>query len=189
VLEGKLVRLRATEPEDVQAVHYWMNDPEVTEYLTARYPRATSDDFWLAGASSSGGPNSFAVVRLAIETKGGEHIGAINLHQIVPEDRRAGLGIIIGAKAYWGRGYGADAIETLLRFAFEEMNLHRVWLTVLDAHERGIACYRRCGFREETRMRKHIFRHGRYHDFIQMGILREEFQALHDGGKEGGRDA
>jgi RimJ/RimL family protein N-acetyltransferase len=178
VLEGKLVRLRAPQAEDAQAVHYWMNDPEVTEHLTARYPMATSDDFWLAGT----GPISFHLVRLAIETKDGEHIGGINLHQIDPENRNAGLGIIIGAKAYWDRGCGADAIVSLLRFAFAEMNLHRVWLTVLSTHERGIACYRRCGFQEEARMRQHIFRHGRYLDFVQMGILRHEFETLHTGG-------
>jgi len=156
-------------------VHYWMNDPEVTEHLTARYPLAASDEFWLAGS----GPITFSLVRLAIETKDGEHIGGINLHQIDAENRNAGLGIIIGATASWDRGYGGDAIVTLLRFAFEEMNLHRVWLTVLATHERGIACYRRCGFREEARLRRHVFRHGRYLDFVTMGLLRDEFEALH----------
>lgn len=178
MLEGKLVILRAPEAADSQMVHYWMNDPDVTEHLTARYPPATSDDFWLAGT----GPISFSLVRLAIETKAGEHIGGINLHQIDAESRNAGLGIIVGAKACWDRGYGGDAIVTLLRFAFGEMNLHRVWLTVLATHERGIACYRRCGFREEARLRSHVFRHGQYVDFVTMGILRDEFEALHGGG-------
>lgn len=177
MLEGKLVRLRAPEPEDSQMVHYWMNDPEVTEHLSERYPLATSDDFWLAGS----GPITFSLVRLAIETKDGEHIGGINLHQIDAESRNAGLGIIIGAKAHWDRGYGGDAIVTLLRFAFDEMNLHRVWLTTVEYNKRAIACYRRCGFREEARLRQHVFRHGRYVDFIQMGILRDEFDALHTG--------
>lgn len=178
MLEGNLVRLRAPEPEDSQMVHYWMNDPDVTEHLTARYPLATSDEFWLAGS----GPIMFSLVRLAIETKDGEHIGGINLHQTDAESGNACLGIIIGAKAHWDRGYGGDAIVTLLRFAFGEMNLHRVWLTVLATHERGIACYRRCGFREEARLRRHVFRHGLYHDFITMGILRDEFDEQHEGG-------
>lgn len=183
MLEGKLVRLRAPEAEDGQMVHYWMNDPEVTEQLTARYPMATSDNFWLAGT----GPISFALVRLAIESKAGEHIGGINLHQIDAENRNAGLGIIIGAKAHWDQGRGGDAIDTLLHFAFGEMNLHRVWLTTLESNKRGSSCYRRCGFREEARLRQHVFRHGNYVDFIQMGILRDEFEALH--GAEGGSDA
>jgi len=175
VLEGRLVRLRATEPEDRERVHSWLNDPEVTRYLTMRYPSAESDWVWPV----DGPPPGITFVRLAIETKEGAHIGALNLHQVNVEDGHAGLGIIIGAKECWDRGYGADAIVTLLRFAFGEMNLHRVWLTVLDDHERGIACYRGCGFGEEARLRQEVYRHGRYHDFIVMGILRDEFVSLH----------
>lgn len=129
---------------------------------------------------------------LAIETKDGAHIGNIGLHPANPEGRNASLGIIIGEKACWSNGYGTDAIVTLLRFAFGEMNLHRVWLTVLDAHKAGIACYRKCGFREEARLRQDVYRHGRYYDFVVMGVLREEFEALHGRAtptEEGGDDA
>jgi RimJ/RimL family protein N-acetyltransferase len=182
VLEGKLVRLRAPEPGDSQMVHYWMNDPEVTEHLTARYPLATSDEFWLAGS----GPITFSLVRLAIETKDGEHIGGINLHQIDAESRNAGLGIIIGGKAYWDQGYGSDAIVTLLRFGFHEMNLNRVWLHVYDFNERAQACYKKVGFVVEGTLRENSYREGRYVDTIAMGILRDEFEALHGGGGGGG---
>jgi RimJ/RimL family protein N-acetyltransferase len=186
MLEGRLVRLRATEPTDRERVHSWVNDPEVTRYLTMRYPSAADDWVWPA----DGPPNGFGFVRLAIETKAGEHIGAVNLHRTNAEDSIAGLGIIIGAKEHWDRGYGLDAIVTLLGFAFGEMNLHRVWLTVLDEQERGIACYLQCGFREEARLRQDVYRHGRYHDFVVMGILRHEFEALHGAAyAEGGSDA
>jgi RimJ/RimL family protein N-acetyltransferase len=186
MLEGRLVRLRATEPTDRERAHWWVNDPEVTRYLTMRYPSAADDWVWPA----DGPPNGFGFVRLAIETKAGEHIGAVNLHRTNAEDSTAGLGIIIGAKEHWDRGYGLDAIVTLLGFAFGEMNLHRVWLTVLDEHERGIACYLTCGFREEARLRQDVYRHGRYHDFVVMGILRDEYEALHGAAyAEGGSDA
>ena len=180
MLEGRLVTLRAIEPDDAERAHAWLNDPEVTYFLTDRYPPSQRDETWLAGARA----NSFDGVRLAIETKDGAHIGGINLYrfQSGPEDRNAGLGIIIGEKAYWSKGYGADAIVVLLRFAFHEMNLHRVWLTVLESHERGIACYRKCGFREEARLRQDVYRHGCHWDVIAMGILRDEFDALHDHG-------
>jgi RimJ/RimL family protein N-acetyltransferase len=156
----------------------------VTYYLTERYGRASGDGGWLA----DGPPPGFADLRLAVETQGGVHIGAINLHRVHAEDRKAALGIIIGAKECWGRGYGGDAIDTLLRFAFHEMNLNRVWLTVTAGHERGIACYRRCGFREEARQRQGFYKHGRYWDFLVMGILRREFDELH-GGSKGESDA
>lgn len=185
MLEGRLIRLRAVEASDRERAAAWLNDPEVTYYLTERYDRPSDGGTWLSDES----PNSLATgVRLAVETKDGVHIGAVNLHRIHAEDRKAGLGIIIGAKERWGGGYGADAIVTLLGFAFGEMNLNRVWLTVMDGHERAIACYRRCGFLEEARLRQEVFKHGRYWDFVQMGILRSDFEQLRGGEPRGGSD-
>lgn len=181
MLEGKLVRLRAIEPEDRARAAAWLDDPEVTRHLTYRYP--SSDGDWLAGPP---GPNGYANgVWLAIETKDGEHIGAVNLHRVHPEDRKAALGIVIGAKEHWGRGYGGDAVLTMVRFAFREMNLNRVWLTVVEDHAAAIACYRRCGFQEEARLRQEVYKEGRYRDFVVMAVLRDEFEAF-DSSKGGG---
>ena len=91
------------------------------------------------------------------------------------KNRSAFLGIVIAEKEYWGRGYGSDAIVTLLRFAFGEMNLHRIYLSVFDTNPRAIRCYEKCGFRHEGRAREALFRDGRYHDALQMAILRQEF--------------
>ncbi len=177
MLEGKLVRLRALEQTDVERAYTWINDREVTHYLAARYPLSHADEErWLR----EGGTNAFgAGVRLAIETKDGAHIGNLGLHQTNPEDRKAGLGIMIGDKSFWSNGYGTDAVVTLLRFAFHEMNLNRVWLDVFEFNERAIACYAKCGFREEGRLRQHRYSEGRYWHVLVMAILREEFEALH----------
>ena len=142
----------------------------MTAYLSIRYPLSRADEErWLQAASSSFTNG----VRLAIETKDGRHIGNIGLHDVRPEDRHAVLGIMIGAKDAWSQGYGTDAVITLLRFAFGEMNLHRVWLQVFEFNERAIACYRKCGFREEGRLRQHYYGRGRYWDVLVLGMLRE----------------
>ena len=178
MLEGKLVTLRSLEQTDLDRSLTWANDAEVTQYLTSlRYPVSRADEErWLDDAPRNGLAGG---VRLAIDTKGGEHIGSINLHRAHPEDSKAGLGIMIGDKSHWSQGYGTDAIVTLLRFAFHEMNLHRVWLQVLEDNERAITCYRQCGFQEEVRLRQEVFRVGHYWDVLTMGILRNEFEALH----------
>jgi len=62
------------------------------------------------------------------------------------------------------------------------MNLNRVYLDVFEYNERALACYRKCGFREEGRLRQDLFKHGRYWDRIVMGILGEEFEALEEAG-------
>lgn len=176
MIEGDLVRLRAIEPEDAARMKEWMNDRQVTRYLgSGLYPTSLAEERRWAEEAARG--NSFADVRLAIETKAeGLHIGNCGLHQGSPEHRKARLGIVIGEKAYWGKGYGSDAVRCLLRLAFERMNLHRVELTVLDFNERARACYRKCGFVEEGRMRRDRFVDGRYVDLIVMGILREEWE-------------
>ena len=177
-LEGKLVRLRPIELDDLERDVTWINDPEVTRFIAARYPISrASEERWLREHP----PNDFSQgVALAIETKdGGLHIGNIGLHQAQPEDRKASLGIMIGDKSFWSNGYGTDAICTLLRFGFDEMNLHRVSLHVFDFNERAQACYRKCGFVEEGRLRQHSYRQGRYWDTVVMAILRSEFEEQH----------
>jgi len=176
MLEGKLVRLRALEPEDLERNLRWMNDGEVRQFLLdARYPISRAEEEkWMEANQGS----SFRHVRLAIETREGQHIGNMDLRHTSPEHRRAELGIMIGEKDCWGRGYGTDAIRRLLRFAFEEMNLNRVYLTTDENNSRALACYRKCGFREEGRLRQDRFLEGRYWDTIVMGVLREEFENM-----------
>ncbi|MCH7812184.1 MAG: GNAT family N-acetyltransferase, partial [Chloroflexi bacterium] len=103
MLVGELVRLRAFESTDLERVFTWINDREVTRFLTARYPVSHADEQrWL----ESGPANSIQGVRLAIETRDGVHIGSIGLHRVNAEDRNAHLGVLIGDKAYWSNGHG-----------------------------------------------------------------------------------
>jgi RimJ/RimL family protein N-acetyltransferase len=87
------------------------------------------------------------------------------------------LGIVIGEKNQWGKGYGQDAIRTLLTFVFGEMNLNRIYLRVYADHALAINAYRKCGFVEEGRLRQDVYSEGRYHDMLVMGILKQEFLA------------
>lgn len=177
MLDGKLVRLRALEPSDAERLYKWINDREVTHYLMARYPYSLEfEKDWLASAAKG---NDFGEVRLAIETRDGVHIGNCGLHRGSPENRHAELGIMVGEKDYWSNGYGTDAVLTLVRFGFEQMNLHKVALGVFEFNDRAMACYRKCGFVEEGRFREEIFQDGRYWDIVRMSVLRREFEAVH----------
>src|SRR5690606_6936574 len=96
-------------------------------------------------------------------------------------DRSAVLGIMIGEKTHWNRGYGTDAIMTMLAYGFDALNLHRIELTVSEDNARGIACYRKCGFVEEGRLRQNRFARGRYWDSLLMSVLAEEFRTRRAG--------
>jgi RimJ/RimL family protein N-acetyltransferase len=172
MIHGQKTKLRAIEREDLPTFVRWFNDPEVRQYLAMYMPMSMAEEEkWFERKLEDRDAKVFA-----IETEDGVHIGNIGLHSIDWKNRRAYLGIVIGEKEYWSQGYGSDAIRALLGFAFDEMNLHRVFLTVYGYNERAISCYEKCGFRLEGRQREARFSDGRYHDELMMGILREEFE-------------
>lgn len=174
MIEGRLVVLRPREMSDLGRFYAWVNDREVTRFLAMRYLMSrAAEEAWLGQWVSV--PISYSNVGFAIDTKDGVHIGSVAFHHAAAEDRVARLGITIGDKGYWSKGYGTDAMLTLLRFGFEEMNLNRIDLTVDERNGRAIACYRKCGFVEEARLRQDRYSEGAYHDTLIMGILREEW--------------
>jgi len=173
MISGKRVRLRAVESSDLVDYHRWLNDPEVIKHLKLYAPLSMSDEeAWHAAVRADPEQNVFA-----IEAETGQHIGNVALMHINWKDRSAELGIVIGDKSQWGKGYGQDAIRTLLSFAFGEMNLHRVYLRVHADHALAINAYRKCGFVEEGRLREDIYAGGHYHDMLMMSILKGEFKS------------
>ena len=172
MIYGKKIRLRRVEREDIPTFVRWFNDPEVREFLLMYRPISTAEEErWFEKQLDDKGSELFA-----IETNDGVHIGNIGLHNINWRDRHAELGIVIGEKEYWNQGYGSDAIRTLLRFAFEDVNLHRVFLRVRDDNARGIRAYEKCGFQHEGRLRECIYSNGRYYDEMRMSVLSREFE-------------
>jgi len=175
MITGEIVRLRPIEREDVPRFARWFSDPEVRRHLFIYIPPSLAqEERWFERLQERLARNEDVV--LAIETLEGVHIGNIGLHRINWKDRNAELGIVIGEKEYWDQGYGTDAIRTLLRFAFEEMNLHRVFLRVDADNLRGIRCYEKCGFRREGTLREIVFREGAYRDQLIMSVLRPEWE-------------
>ena len=177
MIEGRITNLRAQEAADAEYLYVWRNDPEVRRHLNRRYPwTRLYAESWQGHAASS--PPAFTDAHFAIETRDGRTIGFIDLQEQHVEDRNATFGMMIGEKDCWSQGYGADALRTLLGFAFGEMNLHRVGLEVHADNARGIASYRKCGFREEGVARQVTYRRGGYRDHVVMSILRHEFLAM-----------
>lgn len=111
-----------------------------------------------------------------IAKKNNKTIGSIGLHKIDTTERRASLGIMIGDKNYWGRGYGREALVLMLDFAFTVLNLHSVYLGVFAFNKRGLRAYKAVGFTEYGRGREAHFWGGKYYDIIQMDILDREFK-------------
>ena len=176
MIVGEKVRLRAIERDDLPRFVEWFSDPDVRRYLDMYLPFSLAqEERWFESLQER--LEKREVVMLTIETSGGAHIGNISLFDIHWKERHAELGITIGEKDYWGQGYGTDAVRTMLRLAFEEMNLHRVFLRVHADNARGIQCYEKVGFQKEGTLRENVFREGAYIDMYVMGILESEFAA------------
>ena len=173
MIVGDKVRLRPLEREDLPRCVEWFSDPEVRRHLTVYLPFSLAqEERWYEGLLNQ--LERLETVLMAIETLEGVHIGNLGLHAIDWKNRSAELGITIGEKAYWGQGCGTDAIRTLLRLGFEEMNLHRIFLRVDVDNARAIRCYEKVGFRREGTSRDAVFRDGRYYDQYVMSILESE---------------
>jgi RimJ/RimL family protein N-acetyltransferase len=175
MIYGERVRLRAIERGDIPTFVRWFNDPEVRQYLLMYEPMSEAkEEQWFEEHLQS---KDF-IFGIEVRTDDGwVLIGNLALNNIDWKNRSATFGIVLGEKDYWGQGYGTDAARTMLKFAFEELNLHRVMLDVYDFNPRAMRCYEKVGFRHEGTKREALFRDGRYHDVHIMAILQHEFLA------------
>jgi len=174
MLEGRLVRLRALKSDDARVSFEWRNDFDLVSLQGGNFlpVSAEREREWIDTAVKNDSNN----LRLAIEVRdGGKYIGNVGLTSIDWRNRRGEFGIFIGDRSEWGKGYGQDATRTMLGFAFNELNLARVYLSVRVDNRPAINIYEKCGFRQEGLLRGHLFRGGRYLDVYCMGILRQEF--------------
>ena len=172
ILRGQKVVLRPFRWTDVPYQHRWMNDREVSHFLKVGGDVPIEDvEEWYDVPVDPDDPRTFAI--LAGE---GEVIGAIQLRKISWDHSWGELAMLIGEKAYWGKGYGTDAVRTFLRWCFQDIGLNRVELHVLEYNQRATRCYEKAGFSKEGVLRRRFFREGRYWDLHVMGILREEWE-------------
>jgi RimJ/RimL family protein N-acetyltransferase len=173
MLKGEKVILRAVEREDLKRLQELERDVELM---------LLGDGDWQ--------PMPFAAYEkdfdkyLESEEKGwfvievdGKVIGSIGLHHKHRRDGSSQFGISIYDREYLSQGYGRDAVNVLLHWAFRVQNYRRIWLDTLANNERAIRSYRACGFAEEGRLRQHFYHNGEYVDAVLMGLLRDEWEA------------
>jgi RimJ/RimL family protein N-acetyltransferase len=171
MIAGEHVILRAFEREDAERCYRWMNDPNIVRTLKSRYPIAFQNEIeWLDGAiHASASERHFAIERKDDRT----HIGNASIHDIEWVSRVASFGLFIGEPTAWNRGFGSDAIRTLMRFAFDEMNLRKLRINVFDYNDRAKHVLETHGFVQEGRLRAEFYRDGTYHDIVILSVFRD----------------
>jgi RimJ/RimL family protein N-acetyltransferase len=171
MIAGEHVILRAFERDDAERCYRWMNDPNIVRTLKSRYPIAFQNEMeWLDRAMHSNvNERHFAIERKDDRT----HIGNASIHEIDWVSRTAAFGLFVGEPSAWNRGFGSDAIRTLVRFAFEEMNLRKLRINVFEYNDRAKHVLETQGFVQEGRLQREFYREGSYHDLLILSIFRD----------------
>jgi RimJ/RimL family protein N-acetyltransferase len=180
VLTGKFVRLSAFDPEEMgKAFVRWNLNSEYFRLLNSSarpMKSAKSNAKWMEEeVAEMSLANYYFSIRTLAEDK---LIGELGLDVVDWVGRDAFVGLGIGETEYWNKGYGTDIMSVLLRYAFTEINLRRVTLTVFEYNPRAIRSYEKAGFRHEGHLRSLLNRAGRRWNEVYMGILREEWMEL-----------
>jgi RimJ/RimL family protein N-acetyltransferase len=162
-VNGKLVCLKPLGTKDQKQIGAWNKDVEVTKY---REIEGSTDKKLFSF--------SFGIFNKESQ----KLIGDIGISTIDLENKHAEIGMAIGDKNYWNKGYGTDLVKTILKFCFQELGLNKVYLDVWEENKRAIGCYLKCGFKKDGVLREHVFKDGKYHHKWIMSILKKEWKKL-----------
>jgi RimJ/RimL family protein N-acetyltransferase len=161
--EGELVFVKTLRALDKKQIDEWNKDGEVTKYTEPSLEDAKKKKLK---------DLNFAV----FDKKTSGLIGDIGISQIDLKNSHAEIGLTIGDKSLWGKGYGSDLVRAALKYCFQTLNLNKVYLDVWEENERAIRCYANAGFKSDGVLREHVFRNGRYYNKIIMSILKQEWK-------------
>jgi len=165
---GEKSCLRRPEKEDYSLIWYWFNDPEL-QRLTVHYPLSPNfDELEIHYNKTILDPSTEYFIIHSFDNKA---IGTVDLYNIDFRNRRSSLGIMIGDCEYRGMGYGQDALNTIIKFAFNELGIVRIETKVVEYNKRAIKTLENCGFLQEGCLKKRILWDGIFHDQYLMAIV------------------
>ena len=178
LFQGEMVQLAAVNPEkDSKLFAKWARDTEYLRMLDTSPVRQWSEKQykkWFKEDLEKENQDEFLFLIRTLAND--EAIGFIELDGVHWSHGDSFVGIGIGEREYWSKGYGTDAMNVILRFAFDELNLYRVSLNVFEYNQRAIRSYEKVGFVVEGREREFLRRAGRRWNMIFMGILKTEWE-------------
>lgn len=171
-LENEIIRLRALEPEDLELLYRWENNPELwslgntmspySRYILKEYIRESHRDLF-----------DLRQLRLMIELcSTGEAIGTVDLYDFEPHHHRAGIGILVDP-LYQRYGYATEAMSVLMKYAFSFLKLHQLYVHIPVGNEASKALFVRCGFTVTGIMTDWIITEEGYSDVLMMQKVNE----------------
>lgn len=169
------LELRPLRPKDVDEAYVrWLNDPEVVRYTEARHIRHTlrSVRDYVARCDDRRGSHLLGI----FELDSGRHVGNVKIGPVSTPHRCASMGLIIGEKSCWGRGYATEAIGLAVHYAFTVLNLHKLTAGVIEGNEASLRAFEKNGFSVEGVHRKQNYCEENWRDVTILGLLVEEWK-------------
>jgi RimJ/RimL family protein N-acetyltransferase len=167
---GELVVLRVKTMADADQDYAWRRDPELAAFDAARPYNGSMREYLSIFGDELSYPSPYRRT-LAVEDFEGHHIGNVMYYNMDYNRREAEIGITIGLRDYWSRGYGTDLMRTFVRYMFENLPVERIYLKTLDWNYRAQRCFEKSGFNRYGTSRR-----GEY-NFILMDIRKKDFFA------------
>ena len=172
-VRGQHIWLRPLTEDDVGEDYLgWMQNPLVNQYLESREQGHTLDTLREFVRTMNASLRDHLYGIFSIES--GDHIGNIKVGSVRQQHRSADLGLIIGPRSAWGKGYGTEAISLATRYAFEELDLNKLWAGMYSENMGCYLAFIKAGYREVGRFRRHILFKGRFIDSILVEKCRDE---------------
>jgi len=169
MIAGSKVILREKSSVDAWNDYAWETDPELSQ-LDAASPTTIAFSQYLSYYANEVCDSSPTSRQFAIDTLNGKHIGNCSYYNISETKGEAELGIMIGNRNYWDKGYGSDVVTTMVNYIFRQTNLNRIYLKTLESNNRAQKCFQKCGFAPYRHLDKNRFR------FTLMEIHRKQWQ-------------
>ena len=175
VVEGELARgnlivLRAKTIADAEQDYEWRGDPELATFDAARPYTGSLKDYLNIFGDELTYPSPYRRT-IAVEDMSGVHIGNVMYYNLDHQRREVEIGITIGLRDYWSRGYGTDLMVTFADFMFETLPVDRIYLKTLDWNYRAQRCFEKAGFMGYGTSRRGDF------NFVLMEIRRRDREA------------
>jgi len=171
-----MITLREISREDIPTINRWRRDPVVSAGVGAphRFIAVDVDLQWYDDYLSRRGSEVRCAVCLA-DT--GQLVGMVSLTRIDYVHRNAEYNAMVGERASQNRGIGTEATRAMVRHGFFDLNLHRIYVSILRENVGSIRMCEKAGFREEGTIRQGAYKNGTYHDLVLMGVLKSDVAA------------